>query len=50
MKGLSGNRQSFLLAEKVKNMEFKVKFAFILTFFWWMCKIKTGKILKIRKL
>lgn len=33
MQGLSGNRQSLLLAEKVKNMEFKVKFAFILTFF-----------------
>lgn len=43
MQGLSGNRQSLLLAEKVKNMEFKVKFAFILTFFWWMCKIKAGK-------
>lgn len=50
MQGLSGNRQSLLLAEKVKSMESKVKFAFILTFFWWMCKIKTGKILKIRKL
>ena len=50
MQGLSRNRQSLLLPEKVKNMEFKIKFAFILTFFWWMCKIKTGKILKIRKL
>lgn len=50
MQGLSGNRQSLLLAEKVKNMEFKVKFAFILTFLRGMCKIKTGKMLKIRKL